>query len=113
MAYSSFDLMICSLPFLFLGYVFIPVLNSFDRVKYIQTANIISATCNFLIDFALVPRYGIIGAAIGTFIAYLVLALMLMLPVHRMFGVKYIALLLLSLAVAVFATFLFVSDIGL
>ena len=109
-AYSSLVLLIACLPFCFLKYVFVPVLNSFDRVKYIQTVNILSAGCNFLLDAVLVPRFGIAGAALATFVAYGVVAVGLAIPVHRMFGLQWHILAALILALSVFAAMHFSTN---
>ena len=103
MAYPSFALMVCSLPCYFISLIFVPVLNSFDRVKYIQTVNIISATSNLVVDFLLVPRHGMIGAALGTFVAYWIKAILLMLPVQNLFGVKWRLISVLYAVLAAFA----------
>jgi O-antigen/teichoic acid export membrane protein len=81
----------------------VPVLNSYDRVSYIQWANVVSAVCNFAIDYALVPRYGIIGAALATFVAYVVVALSLMYAVQQLFPVRFVMLLTISVGIIVFA----------
>ncbi len=49
-----------------------PVLNAYDRVIEVQLANLAIAGVNIILDFALVPRFGILGAAIATVIAYIV-----------------------------------------
>ncbi len=108
-AYPSFSLLICAVPFYYLTFLLVPVLNSFDRVHYIQTVNIIAAVSNFLLDFALVPRYGIMGAALATFVAYSATAVLLMVAVHRLFGVQFLLLSALSLIVVTCAAVQFVA----
>jgi O-antigen/teichoic acid export membrane protein len=102
-AYSSFTLMLLSLPCFFVSYTFIPVLNSFDRVKYIQTVNIVSAVANVIFDLLLVPRYGIVGAALGTFAAFWLKSILLMIPVQRQFGARWQFILGIHVALAVIA----------
>ena len=111
-AYSSFALMVCSVPCYFTSYLFIPVLNSFDRVKYVQTVNIISAVCNCVIDYILVPRHGIVGAALGTFVAYWIKAFLLMFPVHANFGVKLPLMLVLNAVIVALAATLYLSAVS-
>ncbi len=89
LAYPSFAVLICSLPCYFVAHSFVPVLNSYDRVKYVQIVNIISAASNLLVDFFLVPRHGLIGAAVGTFVAYWLKGILLLLLVHGLFGVRW------------------------
>ena len=112
MAYPSFTLLICALPFCFLTYLFVPVLNSFDRVSTIQWINIFSAGCNLLLDYLLVPRYGIVGAALATFIAFAVIGNLLMYAVHQLFSVRAVIMSSLSLGIIVFAAFYFLSAIS-
>lgn len=49
-----------------------PIFNSMKRYKFIQSASIIQILINILLDIILVPIMGIIGAAIGTTMAYFV-----------------------------------------
>ena len=69
-------------------YLFVPVLNSYDRVAYIQMANILSALSNLLIDTILIKRIGIIGAALGTFSAYFIKSFLLIIAINKMFAVQ-------------------------
>jgi O-antigen/teichoic acid export membrane protein len=71
-SYSSFNILLTSLPFYFSSYLFIPLLNSYDKVKEIQFINIICSMTNLIIDYAFIPKYGVIAAANATFIAYFV-----------------------------------------
>jgi len=88
-AYTAFNILIFSLPFYFISFLYIPVLNSFDRVKYIQFVCIFSASCNVLIDYIFIKKYGLIAAAFGTFIAYFSTYILLTLAVEKMFNIKY------------------------
>ena len=88
-AYSSFNILVLSLPFVFGSYLFVPVLNSYDRVGYIQLVNVISAGCNILIDYYFIRKYGIIAAAYATLIAYLCKYILLSMATERMFNVKF------------------------
>jgi O-antigen/teichoic acid export membrane protein len=88
-AYMAFNILVLSLPFIFGSYLYVPVLNSYDRVKYIQMVNVISASCNILIDYVFIKRYGMIAAAFGTLLAYLCKYLLLSIEVEKMFNVKY------------------------
>ena len=93
--------------------MFNPLLNSFDRVKYIQNVNIISAVCNLIVDFLLVPKHGIIGAALGTFVAYWVKAILLMFPVHTLLGVRWRLISVLLAALAAFAGTRYLSALSI
>ncbi|TWT82118.1 hypothetical protein CA13_35790 [Planctomycetes bacterium CA13] len=113
MGYVSFSLLICSLPCYFISYLFIPVLNSYDRVRYVQNINILSAICNLVVDYLLVPRFGIIGAALGTFVAYWVKAVLLMMPVHELFALRWRLILFLHIVLAGYVVFRFVAAVTL
>ena len=69
-AYSSFTLMLYVLPFYFLSYVMVPIVNAYDKVMILQILNIVSAGVNLLADFILIPSIGIIGGAVGTMLCY-------------------------------------------
>jgi len=88
-AYTAFNILILSLPFYFVTFLYIPVLNSFDRVKYIQFACIFSALCNIFIDYFFIKKFGLIAAAFGTFIAYFSTYVLLSFAVFKMFNTKY------------------------
>jgi O-antigen/teichoic acid export membrane protein len=88
-AYSAFNMLILSLPFYFVSFLYIPVLNSYDRVQYIQFVCIFSAACNFLVDFLFIKNYGLIAAGLGTFVAYFSRYILLSLAVGKMFNIKY------------------------
>lgn len=48
-------------------------LNSIGATRYVMYDNVTAAVVNVLINLLLVPTYGIIGAAVGTTVAYVVL----------------------------------------
>lgn len=51
---------------------YIPLLNSLKRYEFIQTVNIIQIVINIFLDIILVPKIGIVGAAIATTTAYFI-----------------------------------------
>lgn len=113
MAYASFSLLICSLPCFFICNLYVPVLNSYDRVRYVQNINILSAACNLLVDYLLVAKYGIIGAAMGTFLAYWVKSILLMIPTHQLFDVRWQLILFIHVVLLGFVSFLFISTVNI
>jgi len=100
-AYTTFNILILSLPFIFGSYLYVPVLNSYDRVKYIQLTNVISASCNVLVDYYFIKKFGIISAAFGTLLAYMCKYIMLSVAVQKMFKVNYMYVNVLSVVTAV------------
>jgi O-antigen/teichoic acid export membrane protein len=105
-AYPSFYLLLATLPWVYLSYVYVPVLNSRDRVMNVQLGNAVAAFVNVAIDFWLVQRIGIIGAALGTLLAFQTRSLILMTAAHRLIGVPcgglFIATLLGALAASAY-----------
>jgi O-antigen/teichoic acid export membrane protein len=84
-AYQAFNLMLISVPFFFISFLFIPVLNSYDKVIFIQIVNLISALGNLLIDYFLIKKFGLIAAAFGTYVAYLLQFQLLTFGISKIF----------------------------
>jgi len=51
---------------------YIPLFNSLKRYEFIQTANIVQILINISLDIILIPKMGIVGAAIATTTAYFI-----------------------------------------
>jgi O-antigen/teichoic acid export membrane protein len=111
-AYSSFNILLCSVAFYFITHLFIPVLNSYDRVGYIQMVNIIAALSNLSLDYILIKRFGIIAAALGTFVAYFLKFSLLTAAVGKMFNMKYRALGIVSAIILVAVLAYFTQRVG-
>jgi len=47
-----------------------PILNSLKKYRFTQTISILQVLLNLLLDFVLVPRMGMMGAAVATLFAY-------------------------------------------
>lgn len=88
-SYASFYLLLATLPWIYLSYVYVPVLNSRDRVGRVQLANAAAAAINVAVDVVLIHRIGIIGAALGTLLAFQARSLILMVAAHRLLGVPF------------------------
>jgi len=69
-AVPSFKILLFSSFFYFISIYLLPLVNAYDLVKYSQAINIFKSIVNIVMDFILVPRFGIIGAAYGTLISY-------------------------------------------
>jgi O-antigen/teichoic acid export membrane protein len=100
-AYTTFNILLLSLPFIYGSYLYVPVLNSYDRVRYIQFTNVVSASCNVLVDYYFIRKFGIISAAFGTLLAYMCKYLLLSFAVQKMFKVNYTYVNVMSVATAV------------
>lgn len=100
-AYPSFNLILLAIPFYFLIYVFIPVLNTYEKVLYIQVVNLVSALSNLLIDFFLIEHFGLVGAALGTFAAFFIKYLLLLFAIMKIFHRHYNLLILGSSLVGI------------
>jgi O-antigen/teichoic acid export membrane protein len=90
--YDSFYLLLAALPWVYLSYVYVPVLNARDRVGRVQFGNAAAAVINIAVDAALIPRIGVVGAALGTLLAFQARSLILMAGAHQMLEVRYRAL---------------------
>lgn len=54
-----------------MGYqIYIPVLTAFDKTKVVAKITIISGCITLVANLALIPLYGIVGAAISTFLSF-------------------------------------------
>lgn len=111
-SYSAFNVLILSLPFYFVSFLYIPVLNSFDRVKYIQIVFIVAAILNYLIDYIFIKDYGLIAAGFGKFIAYFSTYIMLSFAVGKMFKIRIKLLNLLSGLIFIAGTSYFFKTIA-
>ena len=101
-AYPSFTLMLWILPFYFVSFLLVPVLNSYDKVSFVQKTNIIGASVNLLIDALLVKQYGIIAAAVGTFTCYVLRYFILIVAALNIFKIRNKRLLLISATLCIF-----------
>lgn len=88
-AYASFNILLLSIPFYFTTFLLVPVLNSFDRVQYVQRVNITMSALNLLVDYFFVPRYGIMAAAGGTYLAYCTGAILFLHSASKTHRVNY------------------------
>ena len=87
-AYKAFNILIMCIPFYFGIYVYVPVLNSFDRVKYLQNVNIFTAILNILFDYYFIESLGLIAAGFATFIAYFSKYVLISIAAQKMFSIK-------------------------
>jgi len=68
----SFNILLIASIFYLVSICLLPLINAFDFIIYSQAINLITAGINIIMDFILVPRMGIVGAAYGTTIAYFI-----------------------------------------
>jgi O-antigen/teichoic acid export membrane protein len=68
----TFNILLIASIFYFASICILPLVNAFDLIIYSQIFNLIKAGTNMAADFILVPKIGIIGAAYGTMISYMV-----------------------------------------
>lgn len=60
-----------------------------EKTKYFPVITITAAVANIAVNFWLIPIYGIMGAAIATIVAYIIMAVMLYIIVQRFYYIKY------------------------
>lgn len=83
-------------PWVVLGYFarflyFFPVSSLFwvKRTAYVPVATIIAGTANVVLNLLLVPRFGIMAAAVSTFIGFLLLFGIIFFMGQRVFPIRY------------------------
>jgi O-antigen/teichoic acid export membrane protein len=83
-------------PVVMLGYLFLGISTNLSagiyierRTKYLPAVNIAGALVNILLNYLMIPRFGIAGAAWATFLAYFAMAGMLYLATRRIYPFGY------------------------
>jgi O-antigen/teichoic acid export membrane protein len=89
---SSFRILLIASIIFIIYTSFTPLINAFDLVLQSQIINIFMGIVNIIFDFMLIPIFGIIGAAYGTLIAYIVGLLLRLLLINfnkkKIFGLQ-------------------------
>lgn len=87
---------IAIVPVVLLGYMFLGVSNNVvagiyieKKTKHLPTITILGAVVNVIANVVLIPRAGIMGAAVATLISYAVMALVTYIVVRRLYPVPY------------------------
>lgn len=100
-------------PIVMLGYLFLGIYNSLmpgiyieKKTKYLPPITIAGAVVNVAANFALIPAFGIVGAAWATFASYALMAGALYFVVQQVYPVKYEWLRLVKIVFAATVTFL-------
>ena len=94
--YPAFNILVMTIPFYFISFLLIPVLNSYDRVSFIQLTSIASALVNLIIDYVYIERFGMVAAAVGTYLAYLLQYTFLLFGVYKLFKTNTLQILIFS-----------------
>jgi O-antigen/teichoic acid export membrane protein len=83
-------------PVVMLGYFFLGISTNLSagiyiekKTRYLPAVNVAGALLNIGLNYLLIPRFGIAGAAWATFLAYLAMAGMLYVVVRRIYPVPY------------------------
>ena len=83
-------------PIVLLAYVFTGAYVNFvvgvyleKKTKYLPYATGAGALVNVVVNFALIPKFGITGAAIATLLSYVVMAIGIYFPSQRLYHVRY------------------------
>lgn len=66
------NILLIASVFYFISVCVMPIINAFDYLLAFQVINLIRAGVNIILDFSLVPKLGIMGAAYGTLATYFV-----------------------------------------
>jgi O-antigen/teichoic acid export membrane protein len=83
-------------PIVLMAYVFTGAYVNFvvgvyleKKTKYLPYATGAGALVNVVVNFALIPKFGITGAAIATLLSYVVMAIGIYFPSQRLYHVEY------------------------
>ncbi len=83
-------------PVIMLGYLFLGVSTNLSaglyiekKTKYLPPVTMAGAAVNIVLNYLLIPRFGIAGAAWSTFLAYFIMAGMLFLVARRVYPIAY------------------------
>jgi O-antigen/teichoic acid export membrane protein len=83
-------------PVVMMGYVFLGISTNLSagiylrkKTHYLPMINVTGAVANVGLNFLLIPRFGIAGAAWATLLAYLAMAVVLYVVVERVYPVEY------------------------
>jgi O-antigen/teichoic acid export membrane protein len=89
--YAGGSTVIYLVPAIFLGslYIFAPGIGIAKKTHYSIWINIVGASVNLLLNYLLIPHFGIIGASAATMVASLVLFLMQLILSQRFYYVPH------------------------
>jgi O-antigen/teichoic acid export membrane protein len=89
--------------YIFLGLHFIIVigLHLKDKSKYYPILVVIPGLLNLILNYLLIPRYGIIGAGITTFFSFLIMLILTVLLVKKYYRFEYQILRIIKIIIAV------------
>jgi len=83
-------------PVVMMGYLFLGISTNLSagiyirkKTRYLPMINVTGAVANVALNFLLIPKYGIAGAAWATLLAYLAMAVVLYFVVNRIYPVEY------------------------
>jgi O-antigen/teichoic acid export membrane protein len=115
-----FAVMGLSMPFVFVGFLYLHLLTAVDRqilAVYVFAAGL---ALNVVVDLALIPRYGPLGAMLGTLAAQALMCVAALLVVRRVVGRqldsrirRVLAVLCLAVPAAILTQSLGIADMGL
>ncbi len=96
-------------PVVLLAYVFTGAYVNFvvgvyleKKTKYLPYATGAGALVNVAVNFALIPKFGLMGAAVATLLSYVVMAIGIYFPSQRLYHVRYEWGKIIRLAIAAF-----------
>ncbi len=83
-------------PVIMLGYFFLGISTNLSagiyiekKTKYLPVINMVGAAINIGLNYAMIPRFGIAGAAWATFLAYFAMAGILYIAARRVYPIDY------------------------
>lgn len=95
-------------PIVLLGYMFLGISTNFSAGIYIEKKTyftplitISGALVNIIVNFILIPKYGMFGAALATLAAYFVMSIVTLVIINYVYPVRYEWRRLLKLGIAI------------
>lgn len=102
-------ILICSLPFLFLNFPIGSMLNACDRQARQMTHLGITTVFNVAMNLMLIPRYGVVGAAIASTVSTIVIFILGIYAIQRVVGISLAAFFIAALKLVASAMIMVVA----
>ena len=72
---APFKILLFAIPLMFLNNIFLNVIISFGKTKYLIQPLLVSLVVNFLLNLYVIPKYGYIGTSYTTVITEIITSL--------------------------------------
>ncbi|HLB01141.1 MAG TPA: polysaccharide biosynthesis C-terminal domain-containing protein, partial [Bacteroidota bacterium] len=83
-------------PVVMMGYLFLGISTNLSagiyirkKTRYLPVVNVTGAVANVVLNYTLIPKFGIAGAAWATLLSYLLMAVFLYMVVEKIYPIEY------------------------